>query len=137
LQRAIRVSDTLSVIPVFSAESATQLTPRGLQPVTQTICRLYDANGLEVIGIGVSLGQPEDQRDDRIGLRKSLQRALDDAQLSTEERANVWVAAVPVLTTYQPIPPAPAPVIPFQPRQVPSLHDIYFPSLDALKAAGF
>lgn len=104
MQRAIRVSANLSIIPVFSVEAATQLTPQGLQSVDQTICRLYNAEGLAYIGAGTSIRQPEDAIDDTIGLKRSLGRAMAEAGLTVEERRRVWdVALAAIRKAEQPV----------------------------------
>jgi hypothetical protein len=89
LQRAIRVSSSRSVIPVFQVRQVKQLTPQGLHDVEQVVCFLYEADGLGFVGSGISIRQPEDTPDDRVGARRALGRALGDSNLTPTERATV------------------------------------------------
>lgn len=92
MERSIRLTATESIVPIFTQEQVTQLTPQGTQVVTLTRCDLYSTPGMTLEGSGVALKQPEDVRDDDAGARLAMTRALDQLDLSRDERAIIWKA---------------------------------------------
>lgn len=116
MQRAIRINEHLSVIPVFLKEEVLQLTSAGTQYVERVTCMVYNADGLRLLGEGIALRQPEDEANDHIGRRLALSRALKDAMMGLPERGQVFQAFVQALRGDGPTAPQyfpPARILPF------------------------
>jgi hypothetical protein len=90
--RAIRVAQNLTIVPLFQKENATQLLPDGSQQVVQiTKAILFNGAGLEPIGVGWAICQPEDKFNAGTGTKRALARALKHAtMLSKFERNTVF-----------------------------------------------
>ncbi len=79
MQNAIKVNDNVSVIVTFATIPVDRLTPNGLEGTTAVVCNIDTAEGLNLLGSGVSLLASEDEPDDVIGYKRALERALKAA----------------------------------------------------------
>jgi hypothetical protein len=79
MQNAIKINDNVSIIVIFTTVPVDRLTPNGFESTTAVVCNIEKADGLILLGSGMSLLAGEDEPDDVVGYKHALERALKAA----------------------------------------------------------
>lgn len=88
--KAIQISNTLRVMPIFLTERVTRMTPAGNEHSEMISCTIFDADTMEPLSQGFAFRAPEDPSDNVVGSRLALRRALNNSGLTDDERGKVW-----------------------------------------------